>query len=1059
MEDRSVLPQLGLGKEETQVDARLGYPTGYAKLCKYAPVQMKGLITPFTEGPPKRFLPYAPSAEEIARLREFEKMFPIIPEGARDSRNARRHAESLWLQLDHLGNAGFDPGLFRVDKYGNVLYWHADPASPLAWEVDHWFPHSRGGKTVARNLRIVQWQVNQKKKERLEFVIPWWDLQLGISVNQFLSPFKSKNIEFRNRCLSLFFQGEAEMQANEQLIVSGHSWPQHFRERKTQNGLAAAALVTVNEPEDGLKDINSCKLTHLQSVGSELSAHQIAATPARRRWSLEEEEALRRAIQKIGPGNWKEIKESEPALVKRSTVQIKDKYRLMRTDLHFGKENIGNVNGNAIALQKAMQLNLLREEEKREKDAEIARLEEHMRRARLENEKQTEILKGLEEILKEHRQQVEKERQWAETQASYRLCLERMIRDTIHQSAVYKEQAKLNQAACNALAAQLKTQITSCEAAEAELVKIFQQRESLEAMAYPQSKSIGLRGVDLVDLSSCLSESLRPQADTEAPNNCITVLRIKDEPNMSHASPNSNKVELGSPWKGSRESYDDVQNTAHQMMGCSYGNIRSIENGHDARIKEEVGIDMQASQHRKLWRQISGHDNHSQQNTEQEIEFQLREFETEFGATDGLDPPVSQASILSKEASFQEENPLTKTKEELESEQHNLNEEEPNIDIPNKQEAIQSTHDSSNPFDDEAEPNSDIPDNEQALQTNIDSIIPQHDQIELNQSGNNKPIEEENNQNSKESMAAMEVTEQSDGDQRGQETTYVVNSNTNAEIEKANGLSETENPRLEEAFLNVLALEESVQNTEGQQFESEEATKRIGKSNVDKWLDMLLSDKVATHFQNDKGVDYSLSVDYNKDERKDGGQEAKSESEKSKGIFEVLLRRLTVKQQTEVKHSMTEKFLGEKEHQHHQLTIDQIQDDGNDHKNPEELNQTDSAVSEELKDAAEDSTTGQVSDETTYSFHSSASQSLATEEASQSSYMGLSHHFRSMSASISHSRLDEEDTTLTRSGSKTWYLGDLHPREQAKPGIKASIRAYTQAWIRTVKKLEARIQE
>ena len=50
-----------------------------------------------------------------------------------------------------------------------------------------------------------------------------------------------------------------------------------------------------------------------------------AGTPARRRWSVEEEDALRRAVNKFGPGNWKEIKEYEPALVNRSTVQIKDK--------------------------------------------------------------------------------------------------------------------------------------------------------------------------------------------------------------------------------------------------------------------------------------------------------------------------------------------------------------------------------------------------------------------------------------------------------------------------------------------------------------------------------------------------------------------------------------------------------------------------------------------------------------------------------------------------------------------------------------------------------------
>jgi uncharacterized protein involved in copper resistance len=130
-------------------------------------------------------------------LNVWDSLFPVVAEGDRDPPNARKHAEELWLQLDHLGNAGFDPAKFRVDAYGNVVYWNADPSSPLAWEVDHWYPHSRGGKTVVSNLRIVQWQANQRKKNRLEFLVPWWDLQHGVSINQFLSAFASKNADFR----------------------------------------------------------------------------------------------------------------------------------------------------------------------------------------------------------------------------------------------------------------------------------------------------------------------------------------------------------------------------------------------------------------------------------------------------------------------------------------------------------------------------------------------------------------------------------------------------------------------------------------------------------------------------------------------------------------------------------------------------------------------------------------------------------------------------------------------------------------------------------------------
>lgn len=47
------------------------------------------------------------------------------------------------------------------------------------------------------NLSILQWQVCKRKHNKPEFVVPWWDLQLGISVNQFLSVFASSNSDFR----------------------------------------------------------------------------------------------------------------------------------------------------------------------------------------------------------------------------------------------------------------------------------------------------------------------------------------------------------------------------------------------------------------------------------------------------------------------------------------------------------------------------------------------------------------------------------------------------------------------------------------------------------------------------------------------------------------------------------------------------------------------------------------------------------------------------------------------------------------------------------------------
>jgi hypothetical protein len=141
--------KLALTEEEKTVDEQLGYPHGYAKLCRChastAELQHGLQLTPFTEGPPQRFLPYSPQAEDFVKLKEWDSLFPVIVEEAdtRDPPNARKHAEELWQQLDHLGNAGFDPAKFRVDAYGNVVYWNADPSSPLAWEVDYWYPHSR----------------------------------------------------------------------------------------------------------------------------------------------------------------------------------------------------------------------------------------------------------------------------------------------------------------------------------------------------------------------------------------------------------------------------------------------------------------------------------------------------------------------------------------------------------------------------------------------------------------------------------------------------------------------------------------------------------------------------------------------------------------------------------------------------------------------------------------------------------------------------------------------------------------------------------------------------
>jgi hypothetical protein len=79
---------------------------------------------------------------------------------------------------------------------------------------------------------------------------------------------------------------------------------------------------------------------------------------------------------------------------------------------------------------------ILREEEKREKEQDVAQLEETVITLRQQNEKERLALLEFEDVLRKHKQRVEKQWRWAETQSSYRLCLERMIRDTMHQYAL-----------------------------------------------------------------------------------------------------------------------------------------------------------------------------------------------------------------------------------------------------------------------------------------------------------------------------------------------------------------------------------------------------------------------------------------------------------------------------------------------------------------------------------------------------------------------------------------------------------------------------------------------
>ncbi|XP_009611141.1 uncharacterized protein [Nicotiana tomentosiformis] len=412
--------------EEMVIDKGLGYPKAYAKICK------DRSFGPFSRGPPFAFTPYSLPHHEVLRAKELDDMFPIIDPNAQPSTKPKIFLSLLWKQLNHLGNAGFDPEVFRVDSYGNVLYYHADSASPLAWKIDHWFPCSRGGLTVPSNLRIMQWQACKKKNNKLEFLIPWWDLQVGISINQFLSIFAISNSDFRRRAFSwLFSEGENE-ELNASQTVDSHVFPHHFVESQEKIGLAPAAVVlSRRESFDSSSTLKSLDINRRPRSNTPIVAY------------------------------------------KRSKADLKE------------NEDPGMVTNPYQAIVMARD-SLRHREETSKMQAEIQKLDDEVGELKQKTEEEKAAVEELELVLIKKRRRAEKCRRLAEAQSSYRAMLEKMIRDAMHQSVVYKEQVRLNQAAANALMARLEAQRAICDSAERELHKRFKYRDELEQQIRPE---------------------------------------------------------------------------------------------------------------------------------------------------------------------------------------------------------------------------------------------------------------------------------------------------------------------------------------------------------------------------------------------------------------------------------------------------------------------------------------------------------------------------------------------------------------------------------------------
>ena len=112
-------------------------------------------------------------------------------------------------------------------------------------------------------------------------------------------------------------------------------------------------------------------------------------------------------------------------------------YRQMKGEWKLDKENKEGATDSLLsvtmAIQKEETIKHTKEKEKKKTEEQIALLVDQLKHLNIENEKERCLLEELEKTLANEKKRIEKERKWSETQAEYKLCLDRMIRDTMHE--------------------------------------------------------------------------------------------------------------------------------------------------------------------------------------------------------------------------------------------------------------------------------------------------------------------------------------------------------------------------------------------------------------------------------------------------------------------------------------------------------------------------------------------------------------------------------------------------------------------------------------------------
>jgi uncharacterized coiled-coil protein SlyX len=119
------------------------------------------------------------------------------------------------------------------------------------------------------------------------------------------------------------------------------------------------------------------------------------------------------------------------------SLYIQVQYRSIQEEAKCDKENrVPKQSRNSSilsAIEKEEKIKAAQKERKRESEVMVMELEHRLQDLRTGNKEERVILEELERVLSKQRIKMDKQRRWSETQSQYRICLEKMIRDTMQQ--------------------------------------------------------------------------------------------------------------------------------------------------------------------------------------------------------------------------------------------------------------------------------------------------------------------------------------------------------------------------------------------------------------------------------------------------------------------------------------------------------------------------------------------------------------------------------------------------------------------------------------------------